>query len=898
MTNMLDDRVFALERQNAELRRQLDVCHAELQEARAQQSAAADVLQVINSSPGDLSPVFDEIVEKAHTLCGAVCGSLQLWDGEKFRGIAMRGFPEPMVESLRQGYSPGPNHPCRELIDGERIAHCPDMAAVDDPVTRLGARLSGVRTVAYVALRKDGALLGQIVACRLEVRPFTDAELALLENFAAQAVIAMENARLLTETREALEQQTATAEVLQVINSSPGDLAPVFDAMLEKALSLCEATYGHLVTFDGEFIHIEALTGDRRLVDHFRRIGPVRPPPHSVIERMLEGEDVVHIQDTAADEGSRVVRSLLQALADIGGTRSLLGVALHKDRTLVGAIVVYRQEMRPFTDKQIALLQNFAAQAVIAMENARLINETREALEQQTATAEVLQVINSSPGALTPVFDAILERAHSLCAIDFGALQLQDGRKFRSVAARGLSEALVELSRQPFEPVPGSPPSRLLGGERFVHIADMAELARRGSTDARAQAVSTDGFRTGLFVPLRKDANLLGYIVALRREVRLYSEKEIALLENFAAQAVIAMENARLLTETREALEQQIATAEVLQVINRSPGDLAPVFDAILEKAHTLCSAVCGSLQLWDGEKFRGVAMRGVPEPMMETLRQGYSLGPNHPCRGLINGERIVHCIDMAGVDDPITRLGAKLSGIRTIAFVALRKDGVLFGQIAAGRLEIRPFTDAELALLENFAAQAVIAMENARLLTETREALAQQTATAEVLQVINSSLGDLTPVFDAILQKAHTLCGATLGTLALFDGETLRAAAVHGYPEGLAEELRRGIRVPPNLPLLAGARLVHYPDLRELDEPFARDLAERGGIRTNLLLPLRKDSALLGLITCNRQEVRPFTDKQIVLLENFAAQAVIAIENARLLSETREALGATDRNC
>src|SRR6516165_8696652 len=211
VTNMLDDRVFALERQNAELRRQLDVCHAELQEARAQQSAAADVLQVINSSPGDLSPVFDEIVEKAHTLCGAVCGSLQLWDGEKFRGIAMRGFPEPMVESLRQGYSPGPNHPCRDLIDGGRISHCADMAAVDDPVTRLGARLSGVRTVAYVALRKDGALLGQIVACRLEVRPFTDAELTLLENFAVQAVIAMENARLLSETREALEQQTATA---------------------------------------------------------------------------------------------------------------------------------------------------------------------------------------------------------------------------------------------------------------------------------------------------------------------------------------------------------------------------------------------------------------------------------------------------------------------------------------------------------------------------------------------------------------------------------------------------------------------------------------------------------------------------------------------------------------
>ena len=262
----------------------------------------------------------------------------------------------------------------------------------------------------------------------------------------------------------------------------------------------------------------------------------------------------------------------------------------------------------------------------------------------------------------------------------------------------------------------------LLAGARFVHIRDLAE---RDDPMSRA-AVEQTGTRTLLFVPLRNADTLVGMIVAGRPEVRPYSEKEIALLENFAAQAVIAMENARLLTETREALEQQTATAEVLQVINSSPGDLTPGVRRDRRKGPCPVRAPCGSLQLWDGEKFRGVAMRGFSEPMVEALRQGYIPGPNHPCRLLIDGERIAPCADMAKVDDPVTRVGAKLSGIRTVVYVALRKDDVLLGQIVAGRLEVRPFTDKELALLENFATQAVLAMENARLITETREALEQ----------------------------------------------------------------------------------------------------------------------------------------------------------------------------
>jgi GAF domain-containing protein len=353
------------------------------------------------------------------------------------------------------------------------------------------------------------------------------------------------------ERDEALQRETATAEVLQVINSSPGDLAPVFDAMLDKALGLCGAAFGVLWTYNGTHLYAEAHRGVSSAYAQVLSSGRYPADATGLTRRFLNGERFAH-GDVAAGEGYRLGRTLSRALVDLDGGRTNLAVPLRREDALLGFIVIYRREVRPFTDKQIAVLQNFAAQAVIAMENARLITETREALEQQTATAEVLQVINSSPGDLAPVFDAILEKAHTLCGAAHGSLTLAEGEHCRAVATRGMPEEFARILRQPFHP--GVLGERLSSGELFVQIADIT--ATPTDSSLHRAAVGPGGVRTLLAVPLRKDGALLGYITANRQEVRPFTDKQIALLQNFAAQAVIAMENGRLLTETREAVEQ------------------------------------------------------------------------------------------------------------------------------------------------------------------------------------------------------------------------------------------------------------------------------------------------------------------------------------------------------
>jgi class 3 adenylate cyclase len=395
-----------------------------------------------------------------------------------------------------------------------------------------------------------------------------------VKNFASQVVIAIENARLLNELRqrttdltEALEQQTATSNVLQVISSSPGNLEPVFATMLENAVRLCDAKFGSINRWDGEALHLVATYNVPPDFAEFRKRTPFRPGPENPISRMLMTKTVIHFHDLASEQGYIERNPTFVAAVELGGVRTFLAVPILKENDLIGVVIVYRQEVRPFGDKQIEVVKNFAAQAVIAIENARLLNELRqrtndltEALEQQTATSEVLQVISSSPGELEPVFAAMLASATRICEAEFGNLFLREGEAFRAVGWHGeptyvntwRGEALIIKTD-----VADIPLARLAATKQRVHVADLRqEAAYKAGFEHLVALVDKGGARTLLIVPMLKERSLVGAVTIYRQEVRPFTDKQIALVENFAAQAVIAIENARLLRELRERTEE------------------------------------------------------------------------------------------------------------------------------------------------------------------------------------------------------------------------------------------------------------------------------------------------------------------------------------------------------
>jgi GAF domain-containing protein len=913
--NFAAQAVIAIE--NARLLSELRQRTADLTESLEQQTATSEVLQVISSSPGDLQPVFEAMLEKAVRICDAKFGNIYAPDGNVFRLLATHNTPPGLAENRRR--SPIRSSPTTlfgRMLTAKAVVHVVNLPAEKGYIERVpetvsAVELGGIRTVLAVPMLKEDELVGAFTVYRQEVRPFTDKQIALVTNFAAQAVIAIENARLLTELRESLQEQTATAEVLQVINSSSGDLEPVFASMLEKAVRICDANFGNIYRWDGEVLHLLASHNTPPALADARKHSPLRPYAETPVGRMVVHKAAFHSADMTAMPGY-IDRSDPAAVAavELGGVRAILAIPMLKENEMIGSFSVYRQEVRPFTDKQIALVTNFAAQAVIAIENARLLNELRESLQEQTATSEVLQVISSSPGDLQPVFASMLEKAVRICDATFGNIYRWDGDALQLVATHNTPPAYAEHRKHsPFRAEQNNSVAQMITSKEVVHLLDAAAnetyATRRDPTVVAA--VELGGIRSALIVPMLKEDELVGAFIVSRQEVRPFTEKQIALVTNFAAQAVIAIENARLLNELRErttdlteSLEQQTATSEVLQTISGSPGNVQPVFDTMLAEAVRICDATFGNIQSWDGETFQVVATHNTPPALVEA-RKRLPFRPSSadaPLGRLVASKRAVHIDDLAVEPSyiehrhPAVVAAVERGGVRTALVVPLLKENEVVGAFTLSRQAVRPFTEKQIALVTNFAAQAVIAIENTRLLNELRESLQEQTATAEVLQVINSSSGDLEPVFAAMLEKAVHICEAKFGVLYRYDDAGFEPAALSNAPPAYANFVwSRGQFFPQTGNgldrLLRTKAVIHSVD--EAAEPVPTNSARLAGARSQVLVPMLKEGKLAGAIAIYRQEVRPFSDKQIEAVKNFAAQAVIAIENTRLLKELRQ---------
>jgi class 3 adenylate cyclase/putative methionine-R-sulfoxide reductase with GAF domain len=538
---------------------QFDRLKRERDEVRQQQAATAEILRVIRASPTDVQPVFETIVRSAVSLCGSLYANAFRFDGELLHFIASRNMRPSDLSVIRKKY---PMRPDSSQVSG-RVVLTKSVIRLEDALTdsdydQRYAQAMGLRRILGVPMLRDGHPIGVIVVGWAEAGPVPKLQEELLKTFADQAVIAIENVRLFEaeqartrELLESLEQQTATSVVLKVISSSPGELEPVFQTMLENATRICDAKSGTLYRYDGDVVHLAAQVGTPpALIEFQRKRGPFRleTAGPGVLGRVIRTNAVVHSADSAADPNPGVATRL-------GGARSIVGVPMLKDNEVIGAIIIYRQEVRPFTDKQIELVTNFAAQAVIAIENTRLLSELRQSLEQQTATSEVLRVISSSASDLRPVFEAIAHNSVHLCGATYGVVFRFDGEMISFVAHHNLDQAGIDALHQMF---PLRPNTRALVGRTILqrdvlHIADVAAEPN----DTYAATHQALGLRTFLAVPMLRDGNPIGAIALYRREVALFSDRQIELVKAFADQAVIAIENARLLNDLNR-LNQQL----------------------------------------------------------------------------------------------------------------------------------------------------------------------------------------------------------------------------------------------------------------------------------------------------------------------------------------------------
>ena len=879
---------------------QLESCDRDLAAATEQQTATSDILGVISRAPTDLQAVFDTIAEHSVKLCGALFSSVYRFDGELIHMVGHHNYSPAAVERSRQLF---PTRPGRHLFTARAILdrsviHVPDVTNDPEHTGRDIMETLRFRSVLSVPMLRGDDPIGAITVWHADVGPFSQKHVALLQTFADQAVIAIDNARLFQELThrtteletsnvqltEALEQQTATSEVLKVISRSAFDLQPVFEAIVRSAAQLCEATFAVMHRFDGQLVTVEAQHGQTELeVEAARRRFPRPANRETAVGRAILDRRITHIHDIRADPEYHDWRSHGEQMEF---RRTVLAVPLLREGKPIGAMGLWRRDVHPFSEKQINLIETFADQAVIAIENVRLFQELKEALEQQTATSEILGVIASSPTEIQPVMDTIAENAANVCGADDAVIRLVEGNVLRTAAHYGpVPDVAAErpIDRR-------SPGGRAVVDRQIIHIEDALSLPETEFPETHPSDLRVS-IRTVLAVPLMREDVPIGSIHIRRTEVRPFTDKQIMLLKTFAAQAVIAIENVRLFkelqernAELREALEHQTATSEVLGIISRSPTDVQPVLDSIVESAARVCGIEYMTLRLREGSVI-------VPRAHFGSLPAARAaISVDEPWWNWIREHGTLHVPDTRAQHD-LPKAGSR-GNSRTFLAVPLRQKRELIGTLIARRTEVRPFTPVQIKLLETFADQAVIAIENVRLFNELKQALEQQTATSEILGVIASSPTDLQPVLDAIVASASQVCGGGDVNIRLIEGNVLRPGARHGSLP---------VFTTRDLPIERGTVLgrciidrdsIHVEDMYSaagMEFPLSHASRDRIGARSVLATPLLREGVAMGGIMILRTEVRPFTEKQIALLKTFADQAVIAIENVRLFRELGE---------
>src|SRR5262245_13110888 len=866
--------------------------HRELAEALEQQAATSEILRMIARSPGDLQSIMDAIAKNAGRLCDADDVLVRRIDGENYYLVSHFGSI-PIVVGLGTNTLIDRTTPAgRAVVDRETV-HVHDLLAAQTefPGAKTRGIAVGVRTALAAPLLRDGHAIGSIHIRRQVVRPFTDQQIKLLETFADQAVIAIENARLFQE-RETRNRDLVALQDVTAAASRSLEIKPVLDEVVKKITEIFHFDAVRIFIFDEARETLNAMASFG--IDERDTAPTTFQRGKGIQGRVAETGEPLIFENVNTDPRYLELSQSKSTQRDY----CFFGIFPIKAKVrFAGTIACLGKLPRRLTTEEVRLINSMCDQIGVAVENIHLFeqvrsktealesanSELREALEQQTATSEILRVIAQSPTDIQPVLDTVAENAARLCAADDAQILRVEGDIHRRAASYGTHETAESrpITRD-------NAAGRAVIDRETVHVHDIKAASDQGFPGGAAFGIGES--RTLLAAPLLREGTAIGTILIRRFQVAPFSDSQIALLKTFADQAVIAIENVRLFkeiqernAELREALEHQTATSEVLGIISRSPTDVQPVLNAIVESAARVCGVDDVQLRLREGNVTVPRAHFGsIPIALVE-------ISIDEPHYRWMSEHGALHIPDVRAQSEfPII---GSAGNFRSYLSAPLRQQGEFIGTLNARRTEVRPFTQAQIKLLETFADQAVIAIDTVRLFNELKESLEQQTATSEILGVIASSPTDIQPVLDVVARSAAQLCDSYDAVIHSVDGDHMQRVAHFGpMPVGQGRgPISRGI---PMGRAILDAQTIHVHDvLAEIENEFpdTRELQQRSGTRTVLATPLLREGVAIGVINVRRTEVRPFSDRQIALLKTFAAQAVIAIENVRLFKEIQE---------